>query len=176
MLLTGAYSGFWTVCKSPSGWPFLLIADWGMLWVLNRLYVSIWPTIPTCCWHEHALGFEQVVSQHLASPSCLLLTRECYGFRTGCKSAPGKLVLVANMSMLLVLNSLLVSIWLTLSACCWQEHVLCFEQGVSLYLPSFSCLLPTRPCCGFYTECKSGSGWPFLLVADKSMLWISNRM
>ena len=28
---------FWTVCESAFGWPFLIVADKSMLWVLNSL-------------------------------------------------------------------------------------------------------------------------------------------
>ena len=46
-----------------------------------------------------------------------------------------------------------------------------FKQDVSQDLAGHSCLLLTRACSGFGTVCKSESGWSFLLVADKIMLW-----
>jgi len=177
LLLTRACSGFWTACESGSGWPFMLVADKSMLWVLNSMWVRIWLALPSCCWQEHALGFEQDVSQDLAGPSCLLLTRACSGFWTGCESGSGwPFLLVADKSMLWVLNSMWVRIWLALPACCWQDHALGFEQNVSQDLAGPLCLLLTRACSWFWTVCESGSGWPFLLVADKSMLWVLNRM
>ena len=146
--------------------------------------------------------------------------RACPGFWTVCKSASGwPFLLVADMSilwdfeqdvsqhpflpvadkrMLWVLNSLWVSIWLALPACCWQKHALGFEQNVSQHLagPSYlllkrpcsgfwtvcksasgcSCLLLIWACSGFYIGCKSASGWPFLLVAYKTMLWVLNSL
>ena len=130
-----------------------------------------------CCWQDHALGFEQSVSQDLAGPSCLLLTRSCSGVWKVCKSGSGwPFLCVADKSMLWVLNSGWVRIWLALPACCWQEHALGFKQHVSQDLAGPSFLLLTGACSGFGTACKSGSGWPFLLVADRSMLWVLNRM
>ena len=37
-----------------------------MLWVLDRLYVSIWLALPAYFLQDHALGSAQAVSQHLA--------------------------------------------------------------------------------------------------------------
>ena len=81
--------------------------------------------------------------RHLPFP-CLLFTRACYCFWTECKSASHwPFQLVADKSMLCILNSLWVSVWQAFPTCCWQEYALGFEQDVSQHWAGPFCLLLT---------------------------------